>query len=155
MSEPWLDPTLVGGASPIAGTGRFTSRRLAAGTVVWTAAEDDPDPARTAQRLLNHSCDPTAGWRDERTLVSVAALEPGTEVTHDYAAGTSDETFLLRCHCGSPRCRQMVEGTDWRIPQLQRRYAGQWHPTVASLVDAQSGQERHQGGQSDHDDHPA
>jgi hypothetical protein len=29
----------------------------------------------------------------------------------------------------------MVEGTDWRIPQLQRRYAGHWAPHVQRLID--------------------
>jgi hypothetical protein len=30
----------------------------------------------------------------------------------------------------------MVEGTDWRIPQLQSRYAGHWTPYVQRLIDA-------------------
>jgi hypothetical protein len=30
----------------------------------------------------------------------------------------------------------MVEGSDWRIPQLQRRYAGHWAPEVQALIDA-------------------
>jgi hypothetical protein len=30
----------------------------------------------------------------------------------------------------------MVEGTDWRIPQLQQRYAGRWAPAVQALIDA-------------------
>jgi hypothetical protein len=28
----------------------------------------------------------------------------------------------------------MVEGTDWRIPQLQERYAGHWAPAVQRLI---------------------
>ena len=31
----------------------------------------------------------------------------------------------------------MVEGTDWRIPQLQLRYAGHWAPDVQALIDQQ------------------
>jgi len=33
----------------------------------------------------------------------------------------------------------MVEGTDWRILQLQQRYDGCWTPYVQGLVDASGG----------------
>ena len=51
------------------------------------------------------------------TLRDIAADE---ELLVDYAMSTTDPACFLRCHCASYRCRQMVEGTDWRIPQLQR-----------------------------------
>ena len=72
------------------------------------------------------------------TLVALRDLAPGDEVTHDYATSTADPSYLLRCHCETYRCRQMVEGTDWRIPQLQRRYAGHWVPHLQRLIDAAS-----------------
>jgi hypothetical protein len=28
----------------------------------------------------------------------------------------------------------MVEGNDWQIPQLQRRYAGHWSPVVEEAI---------------------
>ena len=49
---------------------------------------------------------------------------------------TTDPAFLLRCHCETYRCRQLVTGDDWRIPQLQRRYAGHWAPAVERLLSA-------------------
>ncbi len=68
------------------------------------------------------------------TLRDIAA---GEELLVDYAMSTTDPAYLLRCHCASYRCRQMVEGTDWRIPQLQLRYAGHWAPDVQALIDQQ------------------
>jgi hypothetical protein len=66
-------------------------------------------------------------------MTDVAA---GTELFTDYALSVTDADWFLRCHCPSYRCRQMVEGGDWRIPQLQRRYAGWWAPHVQRLVDS-------------------
>ncbi len=41
----------------------------------------------------------------------------------------------MMCHCETYRCRQMVTGDDWRIPQLQQRYAGSWVPLIQRLID--------------------
>jgi hypothetical protein len=59
----------------------------------------------------------------------------GTELTTDYALSISDPAYLLRCHCQTYRCRQLVTGDDWRIPELQRRYFGHWAPAVQRLID--------------------
>ena len=87
-------------------------------------------------RFGNHSCDPNLGWLDEYTLGTMSEVAAGEELVTDYAMSTVEPDWFLRCHCPSYRCRQMVEGTDWRIPQLQRRYDGWWAPYVQRLVDA-------------------
>ena len=87
-------------------------------------------------RFGNHSCDPNLGWVDEYTLATMADVPAGQELVSDYAMSTADPDYVLRCHCPSYRCRQMVAGDDWRIPQLQQRYRGWWVPYVQSLVDA-------------------
>ena len=63
-------------------------------------------------------------------------VSAGRELLTDYAMSTADPAYVLRCHCESYRCRQMVAGDDWRIPQLQQRYDGWWVPYVQGLVDA-------------------
>jgi hypothetical protein len=75
---------------------------------------------------------------DEYTLATMVDVPAGQELVSDYAMSTADPDYVLRCHCPSYRCRQMVEGSDWRIPQLQARYQGWWVPYVQSLVDAVS-----------------
>jgi hypothetical protein len=112
-------------ASAIAGRGTFTTEALAVGAPV------DADMAE-----LNHSCDPTlVVWGDEPTLVAFRDVVAGEELTVDYATLTADPAMLVRCHCESYRCRQMVTGDDWRIPQVQWRYAGHFAPAVQRLVD--------------------
>ena len=110
-------------ASPIAGRGTFTTQALPAGTGVAVDANE-----------LNHSCDPSLVWAGDR-LVAFRDVAAGEELTVDYATFTADPALLVRCHCESYRCRQMVTGDDWRIPQVQRRYAGHFAPQVQHLLD--------------------
>ncbi len=112
--------------SAIAGRGWFTTDGQARGEVV------DVDAA-----TLNHSCDPTLAWSaDGRQLVAFRDIEPGEELTVDYATGSTDPDLIVRCHCETYRCRQLVTGDDWRIPQVQQRYAGHLAPAVQRAVDA-------------------
>lgn len=158
----WLHPGLTTGPSDIAGTGLFASAPILEGAdvavlggrLVSTAelqalSADDGDvesfvieddshlvlPAASLLRFGNHSCEPSVAWSGGYTLVALRDLSPGEEVSFDYATSTADPGFLLRCHCETYRCRQMVEGTDWQMPALQRRYAGHWTPYLQRLID--------------------
>ena len=117
-------------ASDVAGHGLFAVSPIPAGTEVLR-----PGGPVHEQGLLNHACDPNLGWAGE-ALVTLRDIAADEELLVDYAMSTVDPAYYLRCHCASYRCRQMVEGTDWRIPQLQRRYAGHWAPHVQRLIEA-------------------
>jgi hypothetical protein len=104
--------------SRIAGRGVFAAEALAEGVVV--------------EGPLNHSCDPNC-WFAGDTLVTRREVAVDEELTYDYATGSTD--LVLVCHCETYRCRQMIEGTDWQIPQLQQRYAGHWVPALQRLID--------------------
>ncbi|MDT4964325.1 MAG: uncharacterized protein QOF87_3972, partial [Pseudonocardiales bacterium] len=84
----------------------------------------------------NHSCDPNLWWSDAYTLVARRDIAAGAELTSDYATSTVDSDFLLRCHCESTRCRGMVCGDDWQIPELQARYDGHWVPMLQRRIRA-------------------
>jgi hypothetical protein len=116
--------------SPVAGHGLVATAPIPAGTVVVHPEA----PVHEAGRL-NHGCDPNLGWAGD-DLVTLRDVAAGEELLVDYAMSVSDPSYYLRCHCPSYRCRQMVEGSDWRIPQLQQRYAGHWAPAVQALIDA-------------------
>ena len=165
-AECWLHADLEVRPSPVAGRGLFTTSDLPAGTVVSRLGGSVVDTATLRRlreevaddehvdavqldddryllltpgnrnRFLNHACDPDVGWADAVTLVTRSDVAAGEELLVDYAMSIADESWFLRCHCASYRCRQMVEGSDWRIPQLQQRYAGWWSPYVQRLVDA-------------------
>jgi hypothetical protein len=112
--------------SVIAGRGLFTVDAVAQGTTVDADAD-----------LLNHSCDPTLVCASGERFVAFRDVAAGEELTVDYATTDADPAMLLRCHCETYRCRQMVTGDDWRIPQVRLRYAGHFAPAVQALVDAE------------------
>jgi len=119
--------------SQIAGRGLFAAVGLPAGTVVLATGGTRGSTAEVAGLGVdfpNHSCDPNLGWVDEHRLATMTAVSADEELVTDYAMCIVEPDWFLRCHCPSYRCRQMVEGTDWRIPQLQKRYAGWWAPHV-------------------------
>jgi hypothetical protein len=125
---------IVEAVSRLAGTGSFATTPIAAGSAVL--AVDVPADVATQGRV-NHSCDPTLWWdADGRTLVARFGLAAGDELTVDYATATDDPELMVRCNCGSPRCRGMINGDDWQIPQLQQRYSGHWAPKLQHLIDS-------------------
>jgi uncharacterized protein len=160
----WIHPDTVVGASPIAGLGLFATAPIIAGTAVsrlggrLVSTEEldtlvaisphyvdsitvDEDvqlvlPPMTPNHYANHSCDPSIWFVDEYTLVARRDLSAGDELTCDYATGSSHPDFVMMCHCDTYRCRQVIEGTDWQIRQLQERYAGHFVPYLQRLIDA-------------------
>jgi SET domain-containing protein len=101
------------GPSMIAGQGLFAAEPISAGTPVDAAG-------------ANHSCDPNLWW-DGDVLVALRDVTSGEELTHDYATGPMGPGELLRCNCGSMRCRGLIESGDRDIPELRRRYSGHFH----------------------------
>lgn len=74
---------------------------------------------------FNHSCDPNIGPRGQIEFVALRDIAAGEELCTDYAM-TVDTThrapYTLPCNCGSPLCRKVVTGLDWKLPELQARY---------------------------------
>jgi len=73
---------------------------------------------------LNHSCRPNVGVRGQITFVAMHDIPAGSELTIDYAMIDGDPAERMVCSCGAPECRGIITGTDWRLPELRRRYAG-------------------------------
>lgn len=47
----------------------------------------------------------------------------GAELTIDYAMIDGDPSERMDCACGAANCRKVITGNDWKLPNLQRRYA--------------------------------
>jgi hypothetical protein len=71
----------------------------------------------------NHSCDPNIGVRGQIIFVAMRRIEPGEELTHDWAM-TDDDDYEMECRCGAGNCRKVITGQDWRKPELQEKYRG-------------------------------
>jgi D-alanine-D-alanine ligase-like ATP-grasp enzyme len=68
---------------------------------------------------LNHACDPNT-WFDGLNVVARHDIQPGEQITIDYAMMFGDEMPLFECHCDSPTCRGIIRGTDYLEPFVKR-----------------------------------
>jgi uncharacterized protein len=73
--------------------------------------------------FLNHSCEPNVGFAGNIVLVAMRDIAPGEELTTDYAL-FDDYEGEMECRCAAPACRKIINGRDWQLPELQRRYDG-------------------------------
>jgi hypothetical protein len=85
---------------------------------------------------LNHSCDSNLWMGDEVNITARRAIAAGEELTLDYALTTTQPNWALDqpCQCGSPVCRGRITGNDWRLPDVQARYAGHFVPYINERI---------------------
>jgi hypothetical protein len=74
--------------------------------------------------FFNHSCEPNAGIKEKFTVVAMENIKPGEEITYDYAMTDCDKDDYFKCNCGAKNCRKFITGSDWKKPELQRKYKG-------------------------------
>jgi SET domain-containing protein len=84
--------------------------------------------------FLNHSCEPNVGFAGNIVLVAMRDVEAGEELTTDYAL-FDDYDGQMSCSCGTPSCRRLIDGHDWRRPELQQRYAGYFSTYLHRKID--------------------
>ena len=84
---------------------------------------------------VNHSCLPNAGLNGQILLVALRDIQPGEEITFDYAMSDGTAYDEFDCMCGSPDCRGYVSGRDRRLPELQRRYKDHFSPYLQTRID--------------------
>lgn len=92
------------------------------------------DPLCTAD-FINHSCDANCGFLDATTLAAMRRIEPGESITFDYAISDSNSFVAFECLCEASVCRGRLTTDDWRLPDIQRRYAGWFAPHIQQLID--------------------
>jgi hypothetical protein len=81
------------------------------------------DEYEAVMLFINHSCDPNVGFAGNIVLVAMRDIQPGEELTTDYAL-FDDYDGSMPCQCGTPRCRGVINGRDWQRQDLQRKYRG-------------------------------
>lgn len=80
---------------------------------------------------VNHSCAPNCGMYGSVIVVAMRDIEPGEELTFDYAMCDTTDYSEFECRCGADECRGNVTANDWRRPELINRYRG-YHSTYVS-----------------------
>lgn len=74
------------------------------------------------EKYMNHSCDPNTWWGDDNTMIARRDIQPGEELTYDYATTEVDVPFEMACHCGSDICRGRITNLDHLKPEWQARF---------------------------------
>ena len=99
---------------------------------LYLVSDETPEPGD----MLNHSCEPNCGLAGSQILVAMRDIEPGEELSFDYAMCDASDYDEFRCLCGSLSCRGIVSGSDWRSPELQAKYDGWFSPYLVSRISA-------------------
>ena len=99
---------------------------------LYLVSSDTPEPGD----MLNHSCEPNCGLAGSQLLVAMRDIEPGEELSFDYAMCDASDYDEFRCLCGAETCREVVTGSDWRKPELQEKYAGWFSPHLVRRIAA-------------------
>ncbi len=100
-----------------------------------------PEEEENIKLYNNHSCNPNCGMSGDVTFVAIRDIEPGEELTIDYAF-IDNEDYSFECHCGSGNCRHIVTGYDWKIPELQNRYYKYFARYLQKKIDRQRNQKK-------------
>jgi SET domain-containing protein len=85
---------------------------------------------------LNHSCQPNCGVRGEITFLAMVDISKDTELTIDYCM-VDNEDYEIKCNCGTPSCRKIINGFDWKKKELQEKYKGYFARYLQDKIDKQ------------------
>jgi uncharacterized protein len=163
IPHSWLDPRVEIRPSPISGRGLFAREPIATGEIVerWGGIRiTDAELQEIAETLPrynsaaigeginlllalddpigfgNHSCNPNLWMHDAITIETRHDIARDEELTIDYATHTVSAAWQMEreCQCGSPLCRHIITGNDWRRPELQERYRGHFSPFIDDRI---------------------
>ena len=110
---------------------RFTQRVIQIDEDVYLLTAEEKEP----NDCFNHSCDPNLGFFGQVGLVAMRDIEPGEELTFDYAMSDGGPYDEFDCCCGSPKCRGRITGNDWKLPDLWEKYKGYFSPYLARRIE--------------------
>ena len=160
MPTSRLSGRVLVGPSAIAGAGLICEEQVPAGAMVAAFGGEfidratlDALPAERRVRCVqvddalyllpapgdpafNHSCDPNCALSGQVVVVARRPIDPGEELTIDYATRNGGDHDEFACTCGATRCRGKVTGHDWMLPELQQRYHGEFSPYLARRIEA-------------------
>jgi hypothetical protein len=85
--------------------------------------------------LVNHSCNPNAGFTGQIATVALRDIEAGEEICFDYAMCDGSPYDEFSCLCGEAKCRKRITGNDWQIPELWEAYRGYFSPYLQRRID--------------------
>ncbi len=107
-------------------TGRIIDRKQNDG--IYLAGENSVQVANDAYLdptfpsvFLNHSCNPNAGIDPELRLIAIRDIVVDEEIRFDYSTSMLERNWTMKCRCGEPNCRNIIDDFD-RLPRSVRDF---------------------------------
>ncbi|MEM5812106.1 MAG: SET domain-containing protein-lysine N-methyltransferase [Candidatus Aenigmatarchaeota archaeon] len=72
--------------------------------------------------LINHSCNPNAGVKNDNHVIAIKNIKKGEEITWDYSTSMDEDCWTMKCYCGSKNCRKRIRDFKYLPKNLQKRY---------------------------------
>lgn len=72
--------------------------------------------------LVNHSCSPNAGVRNDKFLVAIEDIQPFIEIVFDYSTTMDEDSWTLECKRGCPNCRHIIKDFKYLPLNVQKNY---------------------------------
>lgn len=85
----------------------------------------DPTPP---YKYLNHSCNPNAGIRGQKTLIALHNIKKDEEITIDYSITEVDPRWQMSCSCNSDKCRGIIKSIQSLPSEIYKKY----YPNISS-----------------------
>jgi SET domain-containing protein len=84
---------------------------------------------------MNHSCEPTTWFVNDKVMLATRDIAVDEEVTYDYGTSESEASWHtpFTCNCRTKGCRGSVTGNDWKSPVLREKYQGHFTEMVQGL----------------------
>jgi Proteins containing SET domain len=72
--------------------------------------------------LSNHSCDPNCGLTRNLEYFTLREVYKGEELCWDYSTSMLEKHWEMKCKCGSPLCRHIIQDFDLLPFNIQEKY---------------------------------
>lgn len=73
-------------------------------------------------RYINHSCEPTVGFKTPRRAYALRDIGKGEEITVDYSTIEYVESWGVPCQCKSKTCRKTIRAVQFLPKRLYSSY---------------------------------
>ena len=121
-------------------SGNYRSRSIWPVDLGHYLALPKSDTRESLDENLNHSCDANTWLIDEVTIIAKKDIETGEEITLDQGTWNFEDSAYTdnqeSCSCGTESCRYVLTESDWKLPDVQERYRGHFHPLVQKLIES-------------------
>lgn len=83
---------------------------------------------------FNHSCDPNVGFDSHDNYVAIKHIAKGDEFLLDYSFLNTNPDYQIECCCGSPNCRHLITGSEWKNQEFVNKNFTHFASTIRDRI---------------------